>query len=285
MRRSRVIRKNTFFLACSLGFLALLTFCGLAESFVSPFDPAAQELEDRFLPPGGMHLFGTDDLGRDILSRTIHGIRPALTVGAISVIISAIFGLCIGTLAGLGGPVADNALMLLMDAFLSFPTFLLAITVVAFLGKDILVLSTAIGVVFGPVFARLVRAEVLSLQAETFIEASKALGTGEARIFFLHILPNIIPQVIVQVTVTFSLALATEASLSYLGLGTQPPHPSWGYMLRDARTYISRAPWMGLFPGLALAFTIFCMNLAGDFLAGNAGRAAKRERIGKHPEN
>ena len=157
--------------------------------------------------------------------------------------------------------------MLLMDSLLSFPTILLAITVVSFLGYGLLQVMIAIGVIFSPVFARLVRAEALVIKTEGYVEASRSLGSPIFKIVYKHIIPNLLGKVVVQCSITFALTVVIEASLSYLGLGTQPPTPSWGLMLKDARNYLALAPWMAIYPGLALALTVFCFNIMGDVLS------------------
>jgi peptide/nickel transport system permease protein len=179
-------------------------------------------------------------------------------------------GLVVGLFAGLAGGAVENALMLLMDSLLSFPTVLLAITVVTVFGYGLAQVMIAIGIIYSPVFARLVRAETLAIKAEGYVESSRALGTGTLRIVGLHILPNMLPKLIVQCSITFAVSVVVEASLSYLGLGTQPPNPSWGLMLKDSRNYLLQAPWLALYPGLAVGLTVFSFNTLGDALAGAA---------------
>lgn len=162
---------------------------------------------------------------------------------------------------------ADNAVMLVMDSLLSFPTVLLAITVVSFLGYGLPQVMIAIGVIYSPTFARIVRAEALVIKTEEYVEASRSLGSSMLKVVFRHIVPNLLGKVIVQTSVTFALAVVVEASLSYLGLGMQPPAPSWGLMLKDARNYLVQAPWLALYPGLVLAFTVLCFNVIGDTLS------------------
>ncbi len=248
-------------------FLAIQGAAALAAPWIAPHDPAVQHVEERFQGPSLKYLLGTDNFGRDVLSRIIHGSRSALLVGIVSVSISASLGMAVGLVAGLARPGVDNLLMLLMDSLLSFPTILLAITVVSFLGYGLLQVMVAIGVIYSPVFARLVRAETLALRTEGYVEASRALGTPVLKIVFLHIVPNLLGRVVVQGSITFALSVVIEASLSYLGLGTQPPAASWGLMLKDARTYLIEAPWMAFYPGLALALTVLCFNLIGDSLS------------------
>jgi peptide/nickel transport system permease protein len=251
----------------ALSLIVLLTLAALLAPVLAPSSPTAQDLTGRFQPSTKEHILGTDDLGRDILSRVIYGSRPALLVGFVSVGIAVAVGLTAGLAAGLAGGWTDNVLMLLMDALLSFPAILLAITVVAFLGQGLTQVMVAIGFIFSPVFARLVRAEVLALKEEGYVEASRALGTGEIRILLIHILPNLLGKVVVQASVSFALAVVIEASLSYLGLGTQPPQPSWGGMLKDARTYLLQAPGMAIYPGIAVALTVLSFNILGDSLS------------------
>ena len=253
--------------AAALIFLAILGAAAVAAPWIAPHDPAAQHVEDRFQGPSLRYPLGTDNFGRDVLSRIVHGSRSALLVGIVSVSISAAIGMAVGLTAGLARPWLDNLLMLIMDSLLSFPTILLAITVVSFLGYGLLQVMLAIGVIYSPVFARLVRAETLALRTEGYVEASRALGTPLLKIVFRHIVPNLLGRVVVQGSITFALSVVIEASLSYLGLGTQPPAASWGLMLKDARTYLIEAPWMAFYPGLALAFTVLCFNVIGDSLS------------------
>ncbi|HEY9593078.1 MAG TPA: ABC transporter permease, partial [Spirochaetia bacterium] len=212
-------------------FLLLLGAAAVTAPLVSPRSPTTQDLDHRFHPPGGGFALGSDDLGRDVLSRIIWGSRSALLVGVVSVVISAGLGTMAGLAAGLGPSAVDNGIMLLMDGLLSFPTVLLAITVVSFLGYGLAQVTIALGVIYSPTFARIVRAETLVLKTEGYVEAARALGTPLTLIVARHIVPNLLGKVIVQGSTTFSLAIVVEASLSYLGLGTQPPAASWGLML------------------------------------------------------
>lgn len=266
LRAGRATAANRLFLL-SVVFVLILGAAAMAAPWIVPYDPVVQDLEARFEPPGLAHLLGTDNFGRDVASRIIYGSRSALLVGIVSVSIAATLGLIVGLLAGLAAPWADNVLMLLMDSLLSFPTILLAITVVSFLGYGLLQVMLAIGVIYSPVFARLVRAETLAIRTEGYVEASRALGTPILKIVGRHIVPNLLGRVIVQGSITFALSVVIEASLSYLGLGTQPPAPSWGLMLKDARNYLAQAPWMAFYPGLALALTVLSFNIVGDTLS------------------
>jgi ABC-type dipeptide/oligopeptide/nickel transport system permease subunit len=261
------IRQRTIFLYAAIGYLIILGAAALAAPRIAPYPPIEQNLESRFQPSGPSHLLGTDNFGRDILTRIIFGARSALLVGIVSVSLAVVIGSAVGLLAGLAGRHADSALMLLMDSLLSFPTILLAITVVSFLGYGLVQVMLAIGVIFSPVFARLVRAETLAIKTEGYVEASRALGSPILKTVARHILPNLLGKVVVQCSVTFAMTIVIEASLSYLGLGTQPPEPSWGLMLKDARNYLVQAPWMAIYPGLALALTVLCFNILGDTIS------------------
>ncbi len=239
----------------------------MAAPWIAPHSPTDQNSDERFSPPDSVHLLGTDNFGRDILSRVIFGSRSALLVGIVAVSIAVLIGSIVGLVAALAGEATDNLLMLLMDSLLSFPTILLAITVVSFLGYGLIQVMLAIGVIFSPVFARLVRAETLVIKTESYVEASRALGTPVIKTVYKHIIPNLLGKVIVQCSITFALTVVIEASLSYLGLGTQPPNPSWGLMLKDARNYLVLAPWMAIYPGLVLALTVLSFNIMGDALS------------------
>jgi len=248
-------------------FLLLLGAAAIAAPLVAPYKPTAQYLAKRFHAPSPQNLLGTDNYGRDILSRIIYGSRSALIVGLVTVSMSLVIGSTIGLLAGLGSRNLDSLLMLFMDSILSFPTILLAITVVSFLGYGLVQVMLALGIISSPVFARMVRAETLSIKTEGYVEAARALGTPIIKIVFKHIIPNLLGKVVVQCSITFALSVVVEASLSYLGLGTQPPAASWGLMLKDARNYLVQAPWMAVYPGLCLAFTVLAFNIIGDTLS------------------
>jgi peptide/nickel transport system permease protein len=259
-------KRNTLFYL-SIGYIVILGVAALAAPWIAPHSPIDQNYDDRFSPSDSVHLLGTDNFGRDILSRVIYGSRSALLVGIVAVSIAVLIGSIVGLVAGLAGRATDNLLMLLMDSLLSFPTILLAITVVSFLGYGLIQVMLAIGIIFSPVFARLVRAETLVIKTESYVEASRALGTPIIKTVYKHIIPNLLGKVIVQCSITFALTVVIEASLSYLGLGTQPPNPSWGLMLKDARNYLALAPWMAVYPGMVLALTVLSFNILGDALS------------------
>lgn len=260
------LQRNTFFYL-SIAYLVILGAAALAAPLIAPHNPTQQNLEARFSSSSSEHILGTDNFGRDILSRIIFGSRSALVVGIVSVTIAVLIGSIIGLIAALSNRFVDNFLMLLMDSLLSFPTILLAITVVSFLGYGLTQVMVAIGVIFSPVFARLVRAETLAIKTEAYVEASRALGSPIIKIVYKHIIPNILGKIVVQCSITFALTVVIEASLSYLGLGMQPPEPSWGLMLKDARNYLVLAPWMAIYPGMALALAVLSFNILGDVIS------------------
>jgi len=264
-----ILRRKAQRLLFSLASLYLLVLVALAIAapLVSPYSPTEQFLDRRFHAPGPQHLLGTDNLGRDILTRIIYGSRSALLVGVVTVSVALLLGGVIGLIAGMGPSVVDTALMLLMDSVLSFPTILLAITVVSFMGYGLVQVMLALGIISSPIFARLIRAETLSIKNEGYIEASRAFGTGPVKIVIKHIIPNITSKVIVQCSLTFAQAVVVESSLSFLGVGIQPPAASWGLMLKDARNYLVQAPWMAIYPGLCLALTVLSFNIIGDYLS------------------
>jgi ABC-type dipeptide/oligopeptide/nickel transport system permease subunit len=254
---------DVLFLLAAL-FIVLIIVAAIAAPLVSPFPPTQQNLQRRFHAPDAINLLGTDDFGRDLLSRLLYGARPALIVGLVAVSIALILGGMVGLLAGMGPRFLDQSLMLIMDSILSFQTILLAITVVSFMGYGLVQVMVALGIISSPVFARLVRAETLAIKNEGYIEASRALGTSPIKIIYRHVIPNIMRKVIVQSPLTFAQAVVVESSLSFLGVGIQPPAASWGLMLKDSRNYLIQAPWMAIFPGLVLALTVLSFNILGD---------------------
>jgi len=229
----------------------------------------------RLSPPSFSHLFGTDDLGRDILSRVIYGARVSLFVGAVSVGISLLFGAPLGAAAGYFGGRVDQVVMRMMDVLLAFPGFLLAVLIVGSFGPSLENAMAAIGIVGIPIYARLVRSSVLAVKEEAFVEAAEALGVNRARILFWHIFPNCLAPLIVQSSLGFGTAILETAGLSFLGLGAQPPAPEWGATLAGGRAWILTAPWIVAFPGLAILCVVLGFNLLGDGLRDtlNGGRA------------
>jgi len=246
--------------------VTLLILLGIFGRVAAPYDPNAIDMSARFLPPTVAHPLGTDDFGRDTLSRIMYGARISLQVGIIAVSIAATVGTLLGLLAGYGNRLLDEVIMRSMDVLFAFPAILLAIAILAALGKGVANAMIAIGVVYIPIFARIARGEVLSIRNEEFIEAAEASGAGHARILFKHILPNAMGPLIVETSLSLAFAILAEAALSFFGLGTQPPDPSWGRMLSEGRAYFQQSIWMGFFPGLAIMLTVMGFNFLGDGL-------------------
>lgn len=225
-----------------------------------------QDFAKRLLAPSSQHWFGTDDFGRDIFSRVIHGARISLWVGLFSVILSLIIGSVLGIMAGYYGKWIDTIISRIFDIMLAFPSILLAIAVVAVLGPSLQNALIAIAIINVPNFGRLIRSKVLSVKEEEYIVAAKAIGMRDTRILFSHILPNSMTPIIVQGTLAIATAIIEAAALGFLGLGAQAPAPEWGKMLADARIYLLKAPWTMIFPGLAIMLTVLGFNLMGDGL-------------------
>ena len=217
-------------------------------------------------PPSAAHLLGTDEVGRDILARIIWGARASLAAGLVSVAIAIAVGVPLGLAAGTAGGLVDGLISRYADAMLACPFLILAIALAAFLGPSLTNAMVAIGVTATPIFVRLTRGQVLTVKAEDYIEAARALGNPRWRVALRHILPNVMPALLVQASLTVATAIIAEASLSFLGLGQQPPAPSWGSMLNAAQRFLSQAPWMAVFPGLAIMVTVLSFNLFGDGL-------------------
>ncbi len=233
--------------------------------FVWRIAPSAQNWK-RLQGPSAVNPMGTDELGRDLLARVIHGAQVSLEVGAVAVLIAVALGLTVGLLAGYYGGFVDAALMRIVDVIFAFPGLVLAIVIAGLLGPSRTNAMIAIGVVYAPAFARVMRAAVLEVLGRPFVEAARALGAGGIRIMLRHLLPNVVAPLIVMVTVYLSTAILSEAALSFLGLGTQPPEPSWGSMLNTSRTYMELQPWYTIFPGLAIMLVILGFNFLGDGL-------------------
>lgn len=235
-----------------------------APGLLAPYDPLAMAMPDRLQPPSAVHLFGTDDFGRDIFSRIIYGARISLQVGMVAVGIAAGVGITLGLLAGYFGRLLDGIIMRLMDVIFAFPAILLAITIMSLLGASTRNVMIAIGIVYIPIFARIVRGVTLALKEQDYILAAHASGATSWRILRQHILPGTLDAITVQITLSLAYAILAEAALSFLGLGTQPPEPSWGSMLSFGRDWVREAPWFAFFPGLAIFVTVFSLNLVGD---------------------
>jgi peptide/nickel transport system permease protein len=247
-----------------LALLCLLLISAAFPSLIAPYDPFAIEMRDRLLPPSPAHWFGTDDFGRDLLSRIIYGARISLQVGVIAVGIAGSIGITLGLVAGYFGGFADALIMRIMDVIFAFPAILLAITIMALLGSSTTNVMIAIGIVYIPIFARIVRGATLSLKELDYVEAARSSGSSSGRILLRHILPGAVGEITVQITLSLAYAILAEAALSFLGLGTQPPEPSWGSMLSFGREWVREAPWFSFFPGLAIFVTVFSLNLVGD---------------------
>nr|WP_154892660.1 nickel transporter permease [Paenibacillus xylanexedens] len=261
----RTFRRNRLALA---GLIIIVFFILLAflAPYISPYDYKEQVLTDRLQAPSAEHWFGTDDLGRDVFSRVLHGARISLWVGFFSVIGSIIAGALLGLVAGFYGKWADMLISRLFDILLAFPGILLAIAIVAILGPSLQNALLAIAIVNIPTYGRLVRSRVLSLRQEEFITSARTLGANNMRILFRHILPNSLTPLIVQGTLGIGTAIIEAAALGFLGMGAQPPDPEWGKMLSDSRQFLQKAPWTLIFPGLSIMLTVLGFNLLGDGL-------------------
>ena len=266
----RLVRRRTALFGMIV--VAVVVLAAVLAPVVSPFDPLAQDIGQRLKEPGWhdmqgrVHLLGTDHLGRDILSRIIHGSRIALLVGLAAVAISGILGMAIGLVAGYFRGKVDDVLMRLADVQLAFPFILLAIAVIGVLGPNLRNIIVVIGVSSWVVYARVVRGEVLSIREREFVQAAIALGSRDGRILVRHVLPNAFTPWLVVATLDMARVIVIESALSFLGLGVQPPTPTWGGMLADGRVYLSTAWWLATFPGLAILVTVLGINLFGDGL-------------------
>lgn len=246
--------------------LSLLVVAAFAPQ-IAPYDALEPDYSSALLPPGEGHLLGTDDLGRDVLSRVIYGARASVKAAAVSVGLALLLGVPIGLFAGYSRGFWDEVvIMRVVDAMQAFPFMLLALAIAATLGPGLTNATIAIGIGFTPAFIRLVRAQVLAQREQEYVQSARALGASEARVMFLHILPNSVAPILVQASLSAATAIITEAGLSYLGLGTQPPDPSWGSMLRNAQTFLGVAPWLAYAPGAAIFLAVLAFNVLGDGL-------------------
>ncbi len=246
--------------------LIFLVAIALAAPLLATHSPYKLKIRDRFQPPSLAHYFGTDSFGRDVYSRVVYGSAIALKVGALSITFALVTGVIIGLFAGYFRGVVDAVVMRIMDAILSFPTILLAIGIMAILGSGFINLMIALGLVYIPRFARVVRSSVLSIREKEYVEAARVTGCGHVTIMFAHILPNCWAPVIILATISFGYAILWEAALSFLGLGAPPPSPSWGSLLSEGKEFMSKAPWLTYFPGIAIAIAVLGLNLLGDGL-------------------
>lgn len=245
--------------------VGLTVLIAIFAPLIAPYDPADQAAK-RLLGPSREHLFGTDELGRDTFSRIIYGSRVSLEVGIIAVLVALAFGGALGLIAGFFGGKLDNIIMRFVDILFAFPGLILAIVIAGLLGPNSRNAMIAIGVIYAPAFARVIRGSVLTVEGELYMEAGRVAGATNTRLIGKHLIPNIIAPLIVLTTVYLSGAILAEAGLSFLGLGTQPPEPSWGGMLNSARTYMELNPWMAIAPGLAIMFVVLGLNFLGDGL-------------------
>jgi peptide/nickel transport system permease protein len=252
--------------AFGLGVVLLLAFLAVTAPLISPASPFRQDLLETLQRPSMAHLFGTDDLGRDVLSRVIYGSRVSLEVGLISIGVALTFGVLVGLMAGYQGGIVDDILMRVMDAISAFPSLILALAITAALGAGIGNTMIAIGIVYTPLFARLVRSQALTIRELDYCLAARTIGAGPLRMMFRHIWPNATAPIIVQASLSVSSAIIVEASLSFLGVGVLPPTPSWGSILNDGYKVLELAPWMAIASGTAIFITVLGLNFLGDGL-------------------
>ena len=264
----RALRKLLQRKPAVVGLVIVTAFIVLAlfAPWIAPHDPVATSWGAIRKAPSIAHWFGTDEIGRDVLSRVIWGTQASLLAGVVSVSISLLLGVPIGLIAGFVGGVVDGFISRVTDAFLACPFLILAIALAAFLGPSLSNAMIAIGISATPIFVRLTRAQVINVKVEDYVEAARALGNPPWRIALRHVLPNVTAPLIVQATLAIAAAVIAEASLSFLGLGQQPPDPSWGSMLNTAKNYVDQAPWMAVWPGLAIFALVLAFNLVGDGL-------------------
>jgi ABC-type dipeptide/oligopeptide/nickel transport system permease subunit len=261
----RTLRRNPVAVLGLTGLLLLILVTILAP-WIAPYEPTKQNYDRLLEPPSGAHLFGTDDLGRDILSRVVWGGRESLRVGMLGIAIGMGGGVIVGLVSGYYGGLLDSFIMRLVDIFLAFPTILLLLSIVAALGPSLTTVLVALGISSVPGYSRLVRGSVLSAKNFEYITAARVIGAKHRRIMFRHILPNIVAPIIIYSTLGLGSAILLTAGLSYIGLGAQPPSPEWGAMLNYGRPYVRSAWWMSIFPGVAIFLAVLSINLLGDGL-------------------
>lgn len=258
--------KRHFLFILGTGIVLSMAFLAIFAPFLSPYSPTEPNVDMILLSPSSEHLLGTDAIGRDIFTRLLYGARVSLWVGFIAVGISSLIGVTLGLVSGYFGGIVDEIIMRIVDIMLCFPSFFLILAVIAFLEPSMMNIMIVIGLTSWTGLTRLVRAETLSLRERDFILAARLSGAGKMRILFVHILPNTLAPVLVSATLGIAGAILVESSLSFLGLGVQPPYPSWGNMLLDGKDVLSNAPWLSLFPGLAIFITVLGYNLLGESL-------------------
>jgi peptide/nickel transport system permease protein len=266
--RTNVLRRLVQRPSAAVGLVVIVAFIvvALLAPWLAPYDPIATSFSTVRKAPGAAHWFGTDEIGRDVLSRVMFGARASLLAGVVSVVISLTIGVPTGLLAGYAGGMTDMLISRVTDALLACPFLILAIALAAFLGPSLTNAMIAIGISATPVFIRLTRGTTIAVKAEEFVLAARAIGNSPWRIALRHVLPNIVPPLLVQATLAIAAAVIAEASLSFLGLGQQPPQPSWGSMLNTAKNYIDNAPWMAIWPGVSIFLLVLSFNIVGDGL-------------------
>jgi peptide/nickel transport system permease protein len=250
--------------AVSLGGVAVLVVLALGAPLIAPHDPVQQFVGDAFQEPGSGHLFGTDQVGRDVFSRVLYGMRLSLLISVAILALSLVVGLVVGTVAALGRGIVDEVLMRVTDVFLAVPLFILAMAIVATLGRTVTSLIIAMAVAWWPSYARLIRGQVLSIREQTFVDSARAVGNGPFRLAVVHLLPQTVPELTVRLTLDVGNVILVVSGLSFLGLGAQPPTPELGAMIGEARTYVLSAPWLMFFPGLVIVAITLCFSLLGD---------------------
>lgn len=264
-RRAQWLVRNNPIGALGALIIIAVGVVAISADWVAPYHPAAQ-ITRRLTPPDGQHLLGADEFGRDVLSRIIHGSRISFYVAVVAVGIAVVAGGTTGLMAGYHGGTVDHVLMRLVDVTFAIPSVLLAIAIAGIMGPSLRNAVIAIGIVYAPVFARVARGSVLGVMGEEYVDAARTMGAQHLRIIVRHVLPNVTAPLIVQTTLALSTAILMEAALSFLGLGTQPPDPSWGTMLGTGRRFIEQAPWVAVYPGLAIMVVVLGFNLLGDGL-------------------
>ena len=252
--------------ALALTTIAIFAIGAIFAPLVAPYDPLAQELSARLEPPSAAHWLGTDQLGRDLLSRLLYGARISLVIGVVVVALAGAVGTVVGMIAGYAGGLIDEALMRLTEVFLAFPPLILAMAIAGALGPSLTNAIIAIATVTWAVYARLARGQVLSLRRREYVEAARAIGARPGRILLRHLLPNAVAPLLIQASFDMGSAIISAAGLSFIGFGAQPPTPEWGVMISEGRNFISTQPWLSLFPGLAILFAVGAFNLLGDGL-------------------
>lgn len=261
----RLLARNPVTLLSTL-VLILVAVVAVSATWIAPYGINDVDVPNALQPPGGAHWFGTDELGRDVLSRVLVAIQASMRIAVVSVTFAVVVGVAVGVVAGYRGGWLDTALMRVVDVMFAFPVLLLALAVVAILGPGVTTTMLAIGIVYTPIFARVSRASTLGVRTEPYVSASRAMGTGDVYILRRHILPNIAGPLIVQTSLSLAFAILSEAALSFLGLGIQPPEPSLGRMIFDSQGFVTMAWWMAVFPGAAIFVIVLAFNLFGDGL-------------------